>query len=206
MDCRDFKQQVESVLESKAGARLDDEIWQHFQACNKCRDEYAAILRYQTAEHAIPHKPKVHVSNPSGQKDSDQLSDPVEFKNAPIDFTLVLDGREEPVKVVEPEMDVPLPEDGRLVVKENGVDWCDVRFVFNPESGRPYELHYRVLMGITYSDDHLVAFGTPVAEDRDLLNQYKMEIVARGGVVAWIKMTQGKARLVIKSERTDSIR
>jgi hypothetical protein len=37
-------------------------------------------------------------------------------------------------------------------------------------------------------------------EDKDLLNQYKMEIVARGGVVAWIEMKQSKARLAIKYE------
>jgi len=78
-------------------------------------------------------------------------------------------------------MDVPLPEDGQLVVEERGVVWCDVRFAFNSQSDRPYELHFRVLMGINYAVDHLVAFGIPLAEDEDLLSRYKMEIVARGG-------------------------
>lgn len=118
-----------------------------------------------------------------------------------ISFALQLDGREEAVKVVEPEMDVPLPEQGRLVVKENEVVWCDVRFAFNPESNRPYELYFRVLMGITYAADHLVAFGTPLAQDENLLSQYKMEIVAKGGLRAWVKMTQGKARLGIKYKK-----
>lgn len=122
----------------------------------------------------------------------------VELKDGPITFTLHLDGREEAVKVVEPAMDVPLPEDGRLVVEEKEAVWCDVRFAFNPDSNRPYELHFRVLMGITYAADHLVVFGTPLADDKDLLNEYKMEIVARGGVMAWIEMTRGKARLAIK--------
>ena len=124
----------------------------------------------------------------------------VELDDVPVSFKLHLDGREEAVKVVEPEMDLPLPEDGRLVVKEKETVWCDVRFTFNPNSDRPYELHFKVLMGNAYSADHLVAFGTPLAEDKDLLNRYKMEIVARGGVSAWLEMTQGKARLFIKHE------
>ena len=124
----------------------------------------------------------------------------VELTDGPITFTLHLDGREEALKVVEPQMDVPLPEDGRLVVKENEAVWCDVRFAFNPESNRPYELHFRVLMGITYATNHQVAFGIPLEEDKDLLSRYQMEIADRGGVKAWIEMTQGKARLYIKYE------
>ena len=121
-------------------------------------------------------------------------------ENVPVTFTLFLDGREIAVKVVEPEMDVPLPEDGRLVVEENQRVSCDVRFTFNPDGDRPYELHFSVLMGSTYSNNRLVAFGTPVADDRDLLNQYKMEIVSRDDLKAWIEMSQGKARLAIKSQ------
>jgi hypothetical protein len=125
----------------------------------------------------------------------------VELKDGSIRFTLHLNGREEPVKVVESEMDVPLPEGGRLVVAENEATWCDVKFVFNPESDRPYELHFSVLMGITHATDHLAAFGCPIEEDRDLLGRYKMEIVARGGLKAWIEMTDGKARLAIQKEK-----
>ena len=124
----------------------------------------------------------------------------VELNNVPATFTLHLDGREETVKVVEPEMDVPLPEDGRLVVKEKEKVWCDLRFTFNPDSDRPYELHFRVWMGNADNGDHLFAFGTPLAEDKDLLNRYKMELIACGGVSAWVEMTQGKARLFIKHE------
>jgi hypothetical protein len=124
----------------------------------------------------------------------------VGLNDGSISFTLHLDGREEAVKVVEPEMDVPLPEGGRLVVAENEATWCDVRFVFNPQSDRPYELHFSVLMGITYATKHQVAFGIPLAEDKDLLSRYKMEIADRGGVKAWIEMTQGKARLFIQCE------
>jgi hypothetical protein len=45
--------------------------------------------------------------------------------------------------VVEPEMEVPLPEEGQLVVTEKGVVWCKVRFAFNPRSDRPYKLHFK---------------------------------------------------------------
>ena len=121
-------------------------------------------------------------------------------KDVPVSFTLDLDGRKEAVKVVEPEMDVPLPEGCRLMVEENEAMWCDVEFAFNPDSDRPYELHFRVLMGITYNVGHLIAFGAPVADDRDLLNQYKIEIVSRETIKARIEMTQGKARLAIKYE------
>jgi hypothetical protein len=124
-----------------------------------------------------------------------------EVNDPGISFTLHLNGREEAVKVVEPQMDVPLPEDARLEVKENGEVCCDVRFAFNPESDRPYELHFSVLMGNTYVTDHLAAFGCPIEEDRDLLSRYKMEIVARGELKAWIEMTDGKARLAIQKEK-----
>ena len=95
-------------------------------------------------------------------------------------------------------MDVPLPENGHLVVAENGVVHCEVRFAFNPHSDRPYELHFKVLMGVSYAAEHLVAFGIALDEDEELLSRYEMEIVSRGGVRAWIKMTQGQARLFIK--------
>jgi hypothetical protein len=206
MECHIFRERVESLLESGADAKRDDSLWQHAQICDKCRGGYAAILRHHTTEQAMPPRPKSHDPDPSDANDPDQLSDPLEFKDAPITFTLVLDGRKEAVKVVEPEMDVPLPDGGRLVVKEKDRVWSDARFVFNPDSKRPYELHFRVLSGVTYSADHLVTFGIPLADDRNLLNHYKMEIVARAGLTAWIEMTQGKARLHIKYGRTDSKR
>lgn len=198
MDCRMFEKQVKSMLKEDKEARLDNGSWQHYQDCSKCRDRFAVILSDYMAEGAIPQSPGARASDPANEEGTDQLANPVEFKDAPITFTLYLNGREEAVKVVEPEMDVPLPEDARLVIKEKEAVWCDVRFAFNPDSDRPYELHFSVLMGISYSADHLVAFGTSLEQDKDLLNTYKMEIVDRGGVKAWIEMTQGKARLAIK--------
>jgi hypothetical protein len=164
----------------------------------KRQDKYSAILGNHIPEQVVPESPQAHGLDPIKGEKSDQLSDPVEFKDAPISFELDLNGRKIPVKLVEPEMDVSLPEGRRLTVKQDGQIWCDLRFAFNPESNRPYELHFKVLMGITYSADHRLAFGIPLEQDDDLLGQYKMEIVAKGGVRAWIRMTRGKARLVIK--------
>jgi hypothetical protein len=198
MECRKFKNQVESLLKKDNEVKLDNRFQQHLRTCNKCRNKYAAVLGAHTSESVIPQPPKMHGAVPPAKTQTDHFSDPIEFKDAPVSFMLHIDGRKEAIKVVEPEMDVPLPENGQLVVAENGVVRCEVRFVFNPQSDRPYELHFKVLMGITYAAEHLVAFGIPLDEDGELLSRYEMEIVARGGVRAWIKMTQGKARLSIK--------
>lgn len=198
MDCRIFEKQVESLLRKDAEAEPDNSLWQHLHTCHKCRDKYADILGNHLPEGANLPAPQLHGSDPTAEVVSEQLSEPNEFKDAPISFALHLNGREEAVKVVEPEMDIALPDEVQLVVKENEVVWCDVRFVFNPGSDRPYELHFSVLMGITYPADHLIAFGIPLAEDQDLLSRYELEIVDRGGVKTWIEMTQGKARLFIK--------
>jgi hypothetical protein len=130
------------------------------------------------------------------------ISAATEYKDAPITFTLHdTRGRQVEIKLVEPEVDYPLPENDRLVVAEKDACLTDVVFKFNPASDRPYELYFKVLKGVTYATDHLVVFGTAEADDPDLRNQYDLEIVARGNVKAWIRMTQGKARLAVKYER-----
>jgi hypothetical protein len=130
------------------------------------------------------------------------ISKATEYKDVPITFTLHdTRGRELQIKIVEPEMDYPLPENDRLVVAEKDTCLTDVVFRFNPESDRPYELYFKVLKGVFHATDHVVAFGTTKEDDPDLRNQYDLEIVARGNVKAWIKMTQSKARVAIKYER-----
>jgi hypothetical protein len=127
------------------------------------------------------------------------LSNAKEYKDRPITFTLhEARGRQEEIKIVEPELDFPLPENDRLVVAEKDHCLTDVVFKFNPASGRPYELHFKALSGITYDTDHLMVFGIRLEDDENLLSEYEMKIVDRGRVQAWIKMTQGKARLIIK--------
>jgi hypothetical protein len=130
------------------------------------------------------------------------ISEATEYKDAPITFTLHdTRGREMEIKIVEPEVDYPLPENDRLVVAEKDACLTDVVFKFNPASDRPYELYFRVLTGVTYATDHLVAFGTAEEDDPDLRNRYDLEIVAHGNVKAWIRMTQGKARLAVEYEQ-----
>ena len=140
--------------------------------------------------HAAP------VSSVSSDKFHD-IAKPLEFKNAPLTFMLHVNGREEEIKIVEPEIDVPLPEESRLVVYEKDDCLSDVVIGFNPESSRPYELHFRVMMGATYAADHLLAFGAAPEADQELRNVYRHTIVDRGGVTADIEMTGGKARLFI---------
>ena len=198
MYCRRFNKEVKSLLKNDHEAKLNNRLQQHLQTCNKCRNKYAAVLGDSPVERVVPQPSKMHGSIPLAKAQTDHFSDPIEFKDTPVSFTLHIDGHKEAIKVVEPEMDVALPENGHLVASENGVVWCEVRFAFNPQSDRPYELHFKVLMGITYAPGHLVAFGTSLQKDENLLSRYEMEIFFLGGVKAWIKMTQGKARLFIK--------
>ena len=81
--------------------------------------------------------------NRSDEKFPD-LERPREYKDAPLQFTLVLNGRAEPVKVVEPVMDLPFPDGGRLLVDEAGNRICDVSYRFDPESDKPYRLIFKV--------------------------------------------------------------
>jgi hypothetical protein len=126
------------------------------------------------------------------------ISDPIEFKDAPITFTLLLDGREEEIKVVEPEVDFPLPRGGRLVVRENEAHLTDVVFRFHPEKERPYELHFTVKAGISYAEPHVCAYGYPEIIDKGINEVFAENIVARGGVKAWIEMRRGTARIYIQ--------
>jgi hypothetical protein len=78
------------------------------------------------------------------------ISAATEYKDAPITFTLHdTRGRQVEIKLVEPEVDYPLPENDRLVVAEKDACLTDVVFKFNPASDRPYELYFKVLKGVT---------------------------------------------------------
>ena len=201
MDCQTLESNIDALLAEELDDNTAAGLRRHLHACNKCRKKYAAVLGEPTPSQIIAESLQLRRSDVAVYEGAEKLPEffkPAEFKDAPVRFLLIADGREEEVKVVEPEMDIPIVEGARLVVKEKEKSWCDVRFSFNPSSHRPYELHFKVQMGISYAADHLVAFGTPPEEDKDLLNQYEMEILARDGVRSWIEMTQGKARLHIK--------
>jgi hypothetical protein len=139
---------------------------------------------------------------PPGKVLSDRSADITaaeEYKDRPITFMLYdARGRQLEIKIVEPELEYPLPENDRLVVSEKDDCITDVVFKFNPESDHPYELNFSILMGTEFESERLFAFGIPLEDDKDLLSQYDMEIINQGGVKAWIKMTQGKARVFIK--------
>jgi hypothetical protein len=125
---------------------------------------------------------------------------PFEYKDVPIGFRFVLNGREEPVKVVEPKIDLPFPDGVRLLVDEEKTRLCDVVFRFDPKAERPYRLAFRVLNAVHYEKDLLFTYGDRVARESDMRNVYRETIVTRGNVHALIEMTHGKARLLIHTE------
>ena len=203
MDCQTMDKSMKNQFRTKGQTVADSmiELRRHCAVCPRCRDKYGDILDAETHQNTIPdpslenHR-RVRVGEASVEKFPD-ISKPAEFKDAPLTFTLHLNGREEEVKIVEPQIDIPLPEESRLVVREKEACLCDVVFKFNPQSSRPYELHFKVMMGVTYTRDHLDAFGTGLEEDKYLQGVYRYTIVDRGGVTADIEMTGGKARLFI---------
>jgi hypothetical protein len=201
MDFQEFEKYIETHLRGDADKISIDDLRRHYNECPRCRDKYADVLKAGIRHEAIlTHSPKRRQPPPPQEPNHDKfldISEPVEYKDAPLTFTLHLDGREEEIKIVEPQLDVPLPKGSRLVVKEKDTCYCDVAFDFNPQSKRPYELHFRVMMGVTYAADHLVTFGAPPEEDEDLLSVYRMKIVDLGGVKADVEMTRGKARLFV---------
>lgn len=139
------------------------------------------------------------ISEPIGR--GRDASGPIEYKDAPIRFTFVLDGREEPVKIVEPTIDVPFPDSGRLLVNEADKRLCDVVFRFDPEAKQPYHLTFKVLNEVHYGADLVLTYGARVARESDMTTVYRKTIVDRGSVHAQVEMTRGKARLVIRSRK-----
>ena len=75
---------------------------------------------------------------PPGKVLSDRSADITaaeEYKDRPITFTLYdARGRQLEIKIVEPELEYPLPENDRLVVSEKDDYITDLVFKFNPES------------------------------------------------------------------------
>lgn len=127
-------------------------------------------------------------------------SGPIEYKNTPLTFTLVLDGRREPVKVVEPEVDIPVPEGAKLFVHEAGRCLCDVRVHCAPApASLYYELRFKVFKGVSYRSSKVVVFGGEDTASEKPNREYRMKIAESGAVEAWIVMAHRKARLLIHS-------
>lgn len=203
MDCQTIDKSMKNLSRANGEtvSMSMNDLERHCAVCRRCRNKYAGILDAEThpnpsRRQSLEKHRRVAVDGAGADKFPD-ISEPAEFKDAPLAFTLHLNGREEEIKIVEPQIDVPLPVESRLVVREKAACLCDVAFAFNPQSSLPYELHFGVMMGVAYTRDHLVAFGTDPEVDKDLLGVYRHTIVDRGGVKADIEMTGGKARLFI---------
>jgi hypothetical protein len=203
MDCKTFRSVVESYLKNGMAKKvLSTNLERHLQSCAICRDRYASQLEYNKVDdQVIANTDEIRAISPSADDLLDpfpDISDPIEFKDAPITFTLLLDGRKEEIKMVEPEVDFPLPKDGRLVVREKETRLIDVVFMFHPEKKRPYELHFTVKAGVAYAEPHVRTYGNPEINDKGFSDVYAESIVARGGLKAWIEMRRGNARIYIQ--------
>ena len=137
----------------------------------------------------------------AGRKPSQKypdLAEPIEYKDASIHFTFILDGREEPVKIVEPKIDLPFPNGARLLVDDAKTRLCDVAFRFDPDANRPYHLNFSVLNEVRYEEGLLLTYEADGARENDMHAVHRKTIVERGNVQARIEMTHGKARLLIQ--------
>jgi hypothetical protein len=129
------------------------------------------------------------------------LSDPVEYKDEPIDFTFVLDGREEPIKIVEPVIDLPFPEGGCLQVDIGKIRVCEVVFRFDLNEKNPYRLVFNIREGIHNRDGQVFTYGAGVVGETKMGAEYLETILERGNVLARVEMTRGKARLLIRYQK-----
>jgi hypothetical protein len=136
-------------------------------------------------------------ANPVDDKFPD-LAGPIEYKDAPVRFTLVLNGREEPVKIVEPQIDLPLPEGCRLLVDEGTARICDIVFRFEADARKPYRLHFKTFKMQPEQEGRQLAYGTGGGRKSNMRAAYRKTIVSRGNIRAHIEMTEGKARLLIR--------
>lgn len=201
MDCQTIDKFVQDPERGGAEKLSVEDLRQHCDTCRRCREKYTDILAVKsTKDNRRLHprnRPQAIPLRETGVDQFPDISKPIEFKDAPLSFKRYFNDREEEIKIVEPEVDVPLPEKSRLVVHEGEDCLCDVVFDFNARSTRPYELRFRVMMGAAYEPDHVIAFGTDPEIDRELRNTYRHTIIDRGSVRADIEMTDGKARLMV---------
>jgi hypothetical protein len=209
MDCRTFANYMDKHLGEEVEKTLPDDLLEdlrrHRRQCRGCRQQYPALPDAdKTPDAAEPqplrkHKPASFHTHTKGSVEFPDISAPAEYKDEPLAFTFHLNGREEKVKVTEPEVDVPMPEGSRLVVLDKDKDacLCDVVFEFTPQNDLPYELRFRVMSGVTYAAGHVLAFGSSPEEDENLRNEYRKTIVERGSIRADIVMVHAKARLSI---------
>jgi hypothetical protein len=128
--------------------------------------------------------------------------EPREFTDPNVRFWL-LNSIEEELKVTEPSLNYPIPENCRFVAEVDERSVVDVRFEFNAEKDRPYELHFNIRDGFDYQDVEgaakLDAYGSQA--DEDLLKEHFVRVFEYGNTRVNIGMTRGKARVYIETER-----
>ena len=128
--------------------------------------------------------------------------EPREFTAPQVRFWL-LNGIEEELKVTEPRLNYPIPENCRFVAEVDERPVVDVRFEFKPERDRSYELHFTIRDGLHYQDvegeTKVEAYGSRI--DEDLLEEHFVRVFEFGNTKVNIGMTRGKARVYIETER-----
>ena len=128
---------------------------------------------------------------------ADPSSGPIEYKDAPVRFTFLIDGREEPVRIVEPTIDLPFPDGARLLVDEGEARLCEVVFRFDMDAERPYRLTLAAPDDAGRMQSRELTYGEGVAPESEMRAVYHESIVERGNLRARIEMTLRKARLQI---------
>lgn len=202
MICRTIRDIIESGSQNGAEKALGKDAKRHIQGCEMCGDKYAALFEDGNSDsEIIPDPAELKGLNPLDDDPADQFPDivgPVEFKDEPVTFLLILDGREEEIKMVEPQIDYPLPDGGRLVVSQKGVSLTDVVFKFNSGNDLPYELRFNIRAGVSFAKPHVCKYGNAEINSRRANDNYTEEIFKGGGIRAWIEMKRDKARIYLQ--------
>lgn len=202
MDCKFVESYLQTCLKSIANDEPSAAFKEHLRKCVMCRNEYARILGDESLAGIFGPDPagakKMNLLKDDPADSFPDLSSPVEFKDAPIIFSLIMDGREEEIKVVEPQLDYPLPEGARLKVHEKEVCLVDVTYTFMPQNGRPYQLDFAKKARGADTEPHIRTYGDPTRPDGGFDSVFSEGLIDQGGVKAWIEMTRGTARIFIR--------
>jgi hypothetical protein len=138
---------------------------------------------------------------PSGLEDASE--GPFEYKDTPLRMTFIIEGRREPVRLVEPEMDLSFPDGALLRVEEGDRHLWDVVFHFDGEARQPYRLDMSGTGDAGRRQDLHLAYGSGVAPESDMRAVFRRTILERAHVRVHIEMTHRTARLQIRSHRPE---
>jgi hypothetical protein len=197
MDCREVKEKLASQSERKLESAEKEAVERHLQECTDCRRRYGHRLDFQ-APQRLSVAGRLKAKSPPAKGRALQ---PVEFKDLPVRFDLQLDGKTEAIKMVEPEVDLPLPENAELRIMEGDICLRMIAFRFDREH-RCYLLTFH---NRDRSQDSRRTFTEMFGPDpkpqqkvRDPV--FTREIFRRHNLLAWIEMARAKARIRIRCE------